>query len=70
MNGPTPTTAAAPTLDPCAMLDGIEARLAHLADLITKQDQDTTEEATDTDTGHQADHQGGGEGCRPTASMT
>ena len=50
MNGPTPTTAAAPTFDPCAMLDGIEARLAHLADLITGQDQDPT------DTGHQADH--------------
>ena len=49
MNGPTPTTAATPTLDPCAMLDGIEARLAHLADLITGQDQDTTEEATGTD---------------------
>ena len=66
MNGQTPTTATTPTLDPCAMLDGIEARLVHLADLITKQDQATT----DTDTGHQADHQGGGEGCRPTASMT
>ena len=49
MNGTTPTTAAAPTLDPCAMLDGIEARLAHLADLITKQGQDHTEEATGTD---------------------
>ena len=53
MNGTTPTTAAAPTFDPCAMLDGIEARLAHLADLITNQGQDTT---TDPDTGHQADH--------------
>ena len=52
MNGPTPTTAATPTLDPCAMLDGIEARLVHLADLITGQGQDIT----DTDTGHQADH--------------
>ena len=52
MNGPTPTTAAAPTFDPCAMLDGIEARLAHLAHLITGQD--TT--ATDTTTGHQANH--------------
>ena len=49
MNGPTPTTAAAPTFDPCAMLDGIEARLVHLADLITRQDQDITEEATGTD---------------------
>ena len=49
MNGPTPTTAAAPTLDPCAMLATLEARLAHLADLITGQDQDTTEEATGTD---------------------
>ena len=49
MNGPTPTTAAAPTFDPCAMLDGIEARLVRLADLITGQDQDTTEEATGTD---------------------
>ena len=48
MNGPTPTTAAAPTFDPCAMLDGIEARLAHLADLITGQDITTT--------GHQANH--------------
>ena len=52
MNGPTPTTAATPTFDPCTLLDGIEARLAHLADLITKQDQDTT----GTDTGHQANH--------------
>ena len=52
MNGPTPTTAAAPTFDPCAMLDGIEARLAHLADLITRQDIT----ATDTTTGHQANH--------------
>jgi hypothetical protein len=34
------------------MLDGIEARLVHLADLITGQGQDIT----DTDTGHQADH--------------
>ena len=49
MNGETPTTAATPTFDPCTLLDGIEARLAHLADLITKQDQDTTEEATGTD---------------------
>ena len=49
MNGQTPTTATTPTLDPCAMLDGIEARLAHLADLITKQGQDHTEEATGTD---------------------
>lgn len=64
MNGETPTTAATPTFDPCTLLDGIEARLAHLGDLITRQ------AATDTDTGHQADHQGGGEGCRPTASMT
>ena len=51
MNGTTPTTAAAPTFDPCAMLDGIEARLVHLADLITGQDI-----PTDLDTGHQADH--------------
>ena len=50
MNGPTPTTAAAPTFDPCAMLDDIEARLVRLADLLK---QDTT---TDTHTGHQADH--------------
>ena len=49
MNGQTPTTATTPTLDPCTLLDGIEARLAHLADLITGQDQDTTEEATGTD---------------------
>lgn len=49
MNGPTPTTAATPTLDPCTLLDGIEARLVHLADLITRQDQGTTEEATGTD---------------------
>ena len=34
------------------MLDGIEARLAHLADLITGQDIT----ATDTTTGHQANH--------------
>ena len=51
MNGTTPTTAAAPTFDPCTMLDGIEARLAHLADLITGRDI-----PTDPYTGHQADH--------------
>ena len=51
MNGTTPTTAAPPTFDPCTLLDGIEARLAHLADLITGQDI-----PTDPDTSHQADH--------------
>ena len=49
MNGQTPTTATTPTFDPCTLLASIEARLAHLADLITGQDQDTTEEATGTD---------------------
>ena len=61
MNGPTPTAPTAPAFDPCTLLDGIEARLVRLADLITGQDI-----PTDPDTGHQ----GGGEGCRPTASMT
>ena len=57
-------------LDPCELLAGIEARLVHLAALITQRDQDTTDEATDTDTGHQTDNQVGGEGGRPAASMT
>ena len=51
MNGTTPTTAATPTLDPCAMLATLEARLAHLGDLITRQAAtDTTTRPTPTPT--------------------
>lgn len=49
-NNPTPA------MTPCAMLEALEAKLDAMAQLLTRQDQDDADEATDHDTGHQADN--------------
>ena len=51
MNGTAPH---APAMTPCAMLADLQARLDILAQLLTGQDQDNTDEATTT--GHQSDN--------------
>ena len=44
-----------PVMTPCAMLEALEAKLDTLAQLLTRQDQGYADEATDHDTGHQAE---------------